>query len=469
MDSRRLLATACIVAGALGSATAFAVDGPGAALPTSGATPRLVDVPVRTPSYPVFDRHGDRIGKASWRVSPAGGNCCEAYVNTTPTGRIVESGGTYPWYSDDAGKHWYQVKFDIPDQNDNGSAVAGGEGATVTGSGGDVYGVTWDAYSGDHLQAYRYTAQSDTWEVSEVAMKSPFYDRPWLTYAKGPFTLGGAKTPEMLDVTGGGITKDIDTFSADGLDYSDPSFFYYDEKQAAPGTFRIPVVKNPDADWWQPHPGTRTLPLTAGGVLRFANSEDVTGTVMDTQACDVARLVPATSTWQCVAMKAKFAGIVRQDSRGYLTEVYPAPGNRALVLATSRDGGLTWHTTTLRPPAGAGTELETDDMYDVVANGRLGQAVVTARFDDAKHLGHDVVFRVDTSKPKPALRRIYLVGKGDLRTANDVTGSLGSRFDYESVALLHDGRIVVTFDDSTCAAPTLRDPDHRAPQVAVLM
>src|SRR3954471_22065734 len=238
MSRRRLTLLAALLAAGLATATAFAgLDGP-VPLPSSGATPALVKVPVRVSSYGVYDARGKRVGSAKWRISPAGGNCCETYVGATRTGRIVESGGTYPWYTDDRGTHWYQVKFDIPDQNDNGPAIAGGEGATVTGPHGDIYGVTWDAYSGDHLQAYRYTAQTDSWQVSEVVMKSPFYDRPWLTYARGPFTLNGAKTNALLDVTGGGITKDIDTLSSDGLDYSDPSFFYYDEKQTAPGKLR---------------------------------------------------------------------------------------------------------------------------------------------------------------------------------------------------------------------------------------
>jgi hypothetical protein len=471
MDTRRLIAAACVVAAALGSATAFAGNGgPPNPLPPTGATPRLVDVPVRTAAFPVYDRHGKRTGKASWRMSAAGGNCCETYVNATPDGRIVESGGTYPWYTDDGGKHWYQVVFDVPDQNDNGAAVAGGEGATVTGPGGDVYGVTWDAYSGDHLQAFRYTAQTRTWEVAEVVMKSPFYDRPWLTYAKGPFVLDGLPTNEVLDVTGGGITKDIDTLSPDGLDYGDPSFFYYDETHRAPAKFRIPVVRNPDADWWQPHPGARTLPLTAGGVLRFANSEDITGTVTDTQVCDVARLKPSNSAWQCVDMKAKLAGVVRQDSRGYLTEVYPAPGYHALVLATSRDGGLHWQSTLLKPPPGAGKLIESEGtLYDVVTNGALGQAVVSARVDDLDGVGHDMVFRVDIKKAQPRLMKTYLVGKGDINTTIGVTGSAGYRFDYESVALLPDGRIAVTFDDSTCIQPTVRDSTKRSPEVAILM
>jgi hypothetical protein len=464
MNLRRVSAAAALAV-ALGSASAFAgITGP-APLPTSGANPTKVAVPVRTSAYAVYDAKGHMAGTAQWRISPAGGNCCETYVNGTRTGRVVESGGTYPWYTDDRGKTWYQVKFQIPDQNDNGQAIAGGEGAVVIGPHDDVYGVTWDAYSGDHLQAYRYTAQTKTWDVSEVVMKSPFYDRPWLSYAKGPVTLDGKRIPRILDVTGGGITKDIDTFSPNGLDYSDPSFFYGDEQQGGTGHAVVKVVRNQDADYWQPHPGTGTLPLNAGGMLRFGNQEDVTGQ----RACAVAQLTPS-ATWQCVTMRAKFLGVVRQDSRGYLVEAYPTPGNASIVLATSRDGGLHWARTTLTPPKATGAvRLETPSLYDVVANGALGQTVVSARFDDAKGNGHDMVFRVNTRSVRPQLVSTYIVGKGDINTANDVTGSAGYRYDYESVALLPDGKIAVSFDDSSCVQPSLRDSTHRSPEVAILL
>jgi hypothetical protein len=421
---------------------------------------------VRVSAYPVYNAAGHRVGTAKWRISPAGGNCCETYVTATRSGRLVESGGTYPWYTDDRGKHWHQVKFDIPDQNDNGKTVAGGEGATVVGPDGTVYGVTWDAYSGDHLQAYTYDPQHNGWRVSEVVMKTPFYDRPWLTYAQGPFVLDGKKVSHVLDVTGGGITKDIDTLSPDGQDYSDPSFFYYDETTSSSSpTFRIPVKRNPAADWWQPHPGTGTIPLSGGGVLRLGNNEDVTGT----HACDVARLDPATATWQCVKLVGHLQGIVRQDSRGYLTEVYPNAGNASLTLATSRDGGVHWSSTRLAPPAGVASQLETSSLVNVIANGRLGQAVVSSRWDDARHHGHDVVFRVDIAHAQPRDLATYLVGKGDVETGNDVTSVTMPRFDYESVSLFPDGKIAVTFVDSTCLQPTTRDPHHDSPEVAILI
>ncbi|MDQ1697667.1 MAG: hypothetical protein QOJ03_3020, partial [Frankiaceae bacterium] len=50
-----------------------------------------------------------------------------------------------------------------------------------------------------------------------------------------------------------------------------------------------------------------------------------------------------------------------------------------------------------------------------------------------------------------------------------VTGSAGYRFDYESVALLPDKHIAVSFDDSTCMQPTLRDSTKRSPEVAILV
>ena len=43
------------------------------------------------------------------------------------------------------------------------------------------------------------------------------------------------------------------------------------------------------------------------------------------------------------------------------------------------------------------------------------------------------------------------------------------RFDYESVALLPDGKIAVSFVDSSCLQPTLRDPNHDSPEVAILI
>ena len=55
-------------------------------------------------------------------------------------------------------------------------------------------------------------------------------------------------------------------------------------------------------------------------------------------------------------------------------------------------------TITLTPPPGTGSALETGDLYNVIVNGKLQQAVVTARWDDNESHGHDLVFRVDERK-----------------------------------------------------------------------
>ena len=93
----------------------------------------------------------------------------------------------------------------------------------------------------------------------------------------------------------------------------------------------------------------------------------------------------------------------------------------------------------------------------------------TARWDDGAHHGHDLVFRVDESQAKPKLLRTYAVGKGDIETGNNVASVTMPRFDYETVALLPDGKIAVTFVDSTCLQPSTRDPKHDSPEVAILV
>src|SRR3954469_11907504 len=90
MTGRRVTAVAALTV-ALCSATAFAgLTGP-APLPTRGATPTKVAVAVRTTAYAVYDARGHKSGTARWRISPAGGNCCETFVTATPSGRLVES------------------------------------------------------------------------------------------------------------------------------------------------------------------------------------------------------------------------------------------------------------------------------------------------------------------------------------------------------------------------------------------
>jgi hypothetical protein len=450
---RRRLPLAVLAGSALAVGTAIA----GPSVPTTAAAAKPYPSESHAAVYKTLDASGRAVGTAKWHWTPTGGNCCETYVATAGS-RLLEYGGSLPFYSDDHGKTWTQVDFLTPLYN--------GEGALVGGPHGDIYGIGWDPYTGDHLQAVKYTAATKHWDVAEAPIKTPFFDREWITYAKGPFVLDGVKVPYITLVRGGTATKQVALISSDGLSYttiSDPNA----EVSKEPVRMTIPVVKNPDADNWQPNPGTFTTPLNAGGVLLINNTED-------DLPCAAARLNASTTKWECVTLPFVPKGVLRQDSRGWLTQVNQTSRDE-LEVSTSSNGGRTWKTLTITAPDGRSFEEFADHPADVKVNGKLGQAVLSARLNDKKGFGQDVVYRVDVSKAQPRLLKTYAVGKGDISTIVGIIGALSDRFDYPSVALFPDGRIAVSFDDSTTPKAKTRDtipsatnPDGHSPAVAIL-
>jgi hypothetical protein len=446
----RRVSLAVVALSALAVGTAIA----GPAIPSTPATPTAYPADSHAATYRAFDANG-HVSKTSWHWTSAGGNCCETYVSTLGN-RLLEYGGSYPYYSDDHGKTWTKVDFLTPLYN--------GEGALVGGPGGDVYGVGWDPYTGDHLQGVKYTAKAKKWEVAEAPLKTPVFDREWITYAKGPFTVDGTTVPYITLVRGGTVTKQVELISSDGMSYTTVSV-PHDDITGDPVHMSIPVVKNPAADDWQPNPGTYTVPLNGGGVLLLENSEDSLG-------CPAARLNASTLKWQCVTLPWTPKGVIRQDSRGWLTQVQRTAADE-ITLQTSSDGGKTWREMTLNPPTGGKFEGGAD-FLDVKVNGKLGQAVVATRADDKKGNGQDLVWRVDVSKAQPKLLASYAVGKGDISTIIGVVGATADRFDFPSVALFPDGRIAVSFDDSTTPKSKVRDtvpatnPTGHSPAVAIL-
>jgi hypothetical protein len=417
---------------------------------TYRGTVQQFPAPVSTRTYPVYNARGQRTGMATWRVTGAGDNCCEDYISVTSSGELVTFGGTYPMVSSNDGKTWYEVKPPTPLNN--------GEGAIVAGPNGEIYGIGWDAYSGDHLQAFRYDAANNVWSVSEVPIHNPFFDRPWITVARGPFVIDHRTYTNLVLVRGGGENKDPELASPDGLMFTDLTSPYLDEQSSKPTSVAIPVVRNPAADYWQPHPWAGTVPLTGGGLLQITQPNDG-----DFATCPVSYLAPGSGTWRCDRLSfpgestwtsaAEVCCQLRQDSRGWLTDVIPNRSGTALLLYLSTDGGRRWSTpAVLSPPRGL--TLEAGDLYNVVTNGRLGIAAVSARFDLKNGDGQDMVFRVDIQSAQPRLLETYLLGKGDIQTANNVTGSGGDRMDYCSVAIEPSGALIASFDDSTTVNPT---------------
>ena len=447
--ARRLFLTViALSAVAVGTAVA------GPPIPGTPATPKAYPSESHAVSYRTYDARG-HLTSTAWHWTPTGGNCCETYVSTLGS-RLLEYGGSYPYYSDDHGRTWTQVDFLTPLYN--------GEGALVGAPGGDVYGVGWDPYTGDHLQGVKYTAATKTWQVAEAPIKTPVFDREWITYAKGPWTVDGAQSPYITVVRGGTATKQVELISSDGLSYTTVSV-PHDDVSGEPVRMSIPVVKNPAADDWQPNPGTYTVPLNAGGLLLLDNADDSLG-------CPAARLNASTLKWQCVTLPWVPKGTVRQDSRGWLTQVIRSSAQE-IDLQTSPDGGKTWKSMVLTAPMGGRFEGG-NEFFDVKVNGKLGQAVVATRVDNQGSQGQDLVWRVDVSKPQPRLLATYAVGKGDISTIIGVAGATSDRFDFPSVALFPDGRIAVSFDDSTTPKSKVRDtvpstnPTGHSPAVAIL-
>src|ERR687895_768547 len=195
----------------------------------SGQLPVALDaqvVPIAPPvaeaTYPAQDygKDGvpsadDRAGTTTWRVVQATGNCCENYVTTSAGGRLLDFGGTYVNYSDDRGVTWKRVTPLTP--------LVNGEGTITMAPGGDVVGVGWDPYSGDHLQAFKYEADTGKWRYTEVPVHQPFYDREWVAVVPGPFTIDGETVPYISFLKGGWPSKELWYWSTDGLNYTNVS------------------------------------------------------------------------------------------------------------------------------------------------------------------------------------------------------------------------------------------------------
>jgi len=450
--SMALLATAgTLLLSSSGGARTISQAATTSPLPSLVTTPAVERFPVHNlhRSYAAYGPSGRLLGHASWLVTPAGGNCCEDYAAATPRGRLLAFGGTYPMYSDNQGRTWYEVKPITPLNN--------GEGAIVAGPHGEIAGIGWDAYSGDHLQAFRYDPTHRTWRVAEVPLKNPFFDRPWITVAHGPFTIGGQRYPWIYIVRGGTTNKDPELISTDGLTYTQLTSQMLDEMQASgkPIGRTVAVHSFSLADYWAPHPWAGTIPLTGGGLLQITQPNDG-----DSASCGVSVFQQALGSWRCSAFAPPGINTwqqtvavccqVRQDSRGWLSDVVPATvtGAKTLQYRLSTNGGRSWSAATVLTPPKGGT-LEADDLYNVVVNGHLGLAAVSARFDNAAGDGQDMVFVVDVSHVRPRLLYTLLLGKGDAQTANDVSGSAGDRMDYATAAILPGGKIVASFDDST--------------------
>lgn len=434
--------TACAAAAlAAGPTAGTAGTTPGlpAALPPSPAGLAMTVAPVSVPSsltsFRVYDATGALLRTESFRVTPAGGNCCEKYVATTPGGRLLELGGSYPYFSDDGGATWQSARPPVP--------LVNGEGALTATPTGDVVGAAWDAFSGDRLVTYKYTAADGTWRYHEMPMHGPFFDRPWVTVVEGPFTTpDGATVPWISFVRGGsGINRDVELVSYDGLVYTEVAAT--SPVADAFGTLPAPgPVADADTDWVQPHAQSRIAPLPGTGAIRRQES----GLLCRSRA----QILRPDRAWACLDLGTEqLTGDIRVDGRGWLHEVRYA--GATVTYRVSTNGGTTWQATTFRLPGTAPSLAGT--RPDVKVDTARSVAYVALRASGTGTSGgQDLVLRFGHAGGTPALRDYYRIGRGDL-VAGSMLGDSGPRFDFATIAILPDGRFAVAYDDTTTTSP----------------
>lgn len=435
-----LLAAATL---ALAGLALSAMSAPPGALPTT--TTKMADK-AEMKQYPVFDAKGRRMGKATWRVTRAGGNCCEVLLHAMRNGRIVEFGGTYPIYSDDQGKTWTEVAPTAPSTsrlpNPGPRKIAGGEGTLVQAPGGDIVAVGWDPYSGDRLQSFLYSAKDKKWYYAEQPLHEPFYDREWVAVAKGPFTINGTTVP-WVSLVLSNSNRHLVLMSTDGLNYFTPTQRDLDALRNGTVTGYLPVKPDPDLDYMQEQAQTGLAMLS-----QYALSFD------KAQGCDT-QILKSDGSWACFQLpnEVKIEGPLHTDSRGWLHEVRNDGGD--MVYRLSKDGGRRWVERVFTFPGAPAVET-----FDFKAHGKLGVTAIAAHAEKEDGTFQDMVMRINTRTGVPVLERTYFVGDGNLAStvgldATSLVSGKSNRVDFTSVVILPNGKIGVSFADKTYDDPTI--------------
>ena len=443
MRVRKLPAVAASLA-AVGGFAVVALSAPPGALPTT-TTKMAEQSKVKT--YKVVDAKGRKVGTQKWRVTSAGGNCCEVLVTATRSGRLIEFGGTYPIFSDDEGRTWNEVAPLLPSTsrlpNPGPRKIAGGEGTVVQSPDGDILGVGWDPYSGDRLQSFMYHAKEKKWYYQEAPLHEPFYDREWVAVAKGPFTINGTTVPWVSMVVSN-FHRHIVLMSTDGLNYFRPTRRELDSVVNGTVTKFFSTKRDPDLDYMQEQSqsGVHTL---AESILSIKPAGDGCAT----------QVLTKDGSWACFALpnEQKINGPIHTDSRGWVHEVVHEAGE--FFYRVSANGGRTWTRTVFTLP----NEMVAE-TYDFKMNGKLGLGVIAAHAKKDDGTFQDVVYRLNIKSTKPKLEKIYYVGDGNLKSTVglDVTtlvSGKSNRVDFTSVAILPSGKIAVSFADLTYDDPAI--------------
>jgi hypothetical protein len=437
---RSLIALAALAGVAATVGTQSARSTTSVALPAT-----VVDItrPVSTSSYPTVDYGKHKTGTTSWRIVQGTGNCCENYLTITKAGRLLDFGGSYINFTDDRGLTWKQVQPATP--------LVNGEGTIDLAPNGDVIAIGWDPYSGDHLQSFKYDALSGKWWWFEEPLHTPFYDREWVTVIPGPISIDGTTYPYISFLKGGYPSKELWLYSTDGLQYLNASSKFLDDEQNGTKSEPLPTAKVATADWTQGNSNTGLAALGAGGALA-APDEISSWSLLD----------PSSLTWSGYQLPGNVdpQGLFQVDSAGRVNNVVPE-GN-GFDYRLSGDGGKTWKSVHVALPA-----KYSIDQIDFRANKSVGiGAVVIHALNSDTGNDQDWVWKFSIAGSQPVLLRRYNVGLGDAGSAAGVGNSV--RMDFQTIAIFADGRVAVSFLDSTTHYPSpTTGQDQQRPALAI--
>jgi hypothetical protein len=268
-----------------------------------------------------------------------------------------------------------------------------------------------------------------TWKSVQTPIHTPFYDRPWLTVVPGPFTIGGTDVPYVTYVDGYPHRATY-LYSTDGLTYVETSNPFLDQRMEAATEGWIKTGKESDLAWGLPNSNSPITPLGGGSALAapgpFANSWSV--------------LNPETLKWSALTLPdgAQLDGRVLVDSKGRLHNLI-AQG-QMFDYRISSNGGRTWKSLRVELPEG-----HSISEYDYRVSAEVGIAAVVIHAEKSQG-DADLLYTLGVAG-KPRLERLYEVGLGD----TDSTPGVGqnTRLDFQTVAIYPDGRLAVSFLDST--------------------
>ena len=404
----------------------IAVELPGLPAQIVKITPPISTATYGTIEYGNGKKSDDfRSGTTNWRIVGETGNCCENYLTVTRQGRLLDFGGSYINYTDDRGLTWNSVRPLEP--------LVNGEGAIAVAPDGDIVGVEWDPYSGDHLMAFKYEASDGSWRYQEMPLHQPFYDREWISVLPGPFTIDGQTVP-YLTFLKGGVPKELWYYSTDGLTYVLVTSKFVEQLGNDARRTLGASAPNAQFDIIQPNSNGGMFPAGASRLLASGDL-DSNWSVFD----------GIEQTWTDVVQGDGTAprGRYTVDSAGRLHNIIPQGAQ--FTYRWSSDGGRTWKSAIAKLPDNCVIE-----QIDFRANKYAGIAAVMIHAQDTvSGFDRDVVYKIGIKGDTPRVMRRYDVGLGDVNSTAGVNSDI--RMDFQTLVIFDDGRLAVSFLDSTTA------------------